>query len=323
MRSQKAIKQSATFLTSFLRSSVVLLLITCWACFSQNFALSAEPGLDVNPDLTETPIIKSSTPRTKIYFYNPEINTARNLVLKNTWDSYLHEKGNFEFQPVENGEDFSKLVHQESNAAFIMAEWLYSELFAFPNSDKHNVQLAFRGIKNGEDTYKKILVSNKGALDFEKVTIACSGSKARAREVIKSIYPELSSQQLEALKILLVPKDIDALMAVGYGLAEMALSTELSLSKMSLLNNNLYKDMIVLKESSPLRRSVLIFKSTNSELKASLANALLNMKNHSQGKKALTLLGLDEWKVTDKLVALSHSGLMDEENKKGGQNNDN
>lgn len=273
--------------------------------------------------MAESLTTEASNPRTKIYFYNPEINTARNLVLKNTWDSYLHEKGLFEFQPVENGEDFSKLVHQEANAAFIMADWLYAELFPSSKRDKQAIQLAFHGLKNGEDTYRKILVSNKGALDFEKVTIACSGSKARAREVIQSIYPELSSEQLETLKILLVPKDIDALMAVGYGLAEMALSTEVSLSKMSLLNNNLYKDMIVLKESRPLRRSVLIFKSTNNALKASLKNVLLSMKKHPKGEQAMILLGLDDWKLNDGLLALSHEDVMDDKNKKGGQNNDN
>lgn len=265
----------------------------------------------------------SFEPRTKIYFYNPEINTARNLVLKNTWDNYLHNVGPYEFQPVDNEDDFKQLIHDQQQAAFIMAEWFYASLL---DSKVPGLEFAFQGRKRSQDTYRKILISNKNVLDLKKVTIASSGSVSRAREILQSIYPELTVKDLKRLNILVVPKDIDALMAVGYGLAEMALATEVGLSKMALLNQNLFDDMVVMKQSKPFKRSVLVFKSKDTLLKLNLAKAIVSMPQQSEGIEALSLLGLDEWQVSDEMSSELAEGLRDSTilgaNKKGGHNND-
>lgn len=263
--------------------------------------------------------LSETNPQTKIYFYNPEINTASNLVLKNAWDLYLHNFGPYEFQPVDDENSFKQLVYEEQNAAFIMAEWFYSSYLKGKISD---LEFVFQGRKHNQDTYRKILISNKRSLDFESITIAASGTDARAREILKSIYPELSEDQLKKLNILLVPKDIDALMAVGYGLAEMALATEVGLYKIEQLNQNLFKDMIVLKESSPLKRSVLIFKSKSILLKTNLARSLVSMPQTIEGQEAMNLLGLDEWHLSQDDFSALLEGPKNSLLKKGGHNND-
>ncbi len=300
------------------KSHLGIFFIACCISYCLNFGLRAETLVSnsTNPKFNLSII---NAPRTKIYFYNPEINTVRNLVLKKTWDSYLEDFGLYEFQPIDDVEDFKSLLDQKDDAAFIMAEWFYSSLFS--NHGKE-VELAFKGLLNGQETYQKILVSQNDSLNLEKVTIACSGTSNRAREVLKSIYPELTSQKIDKIKILLVPKDIDALMAVGYGLADMAITTEASISKMLLLNEHVYKDMLVIKQSAPLRRSVLVFKSSNNELKADLARALMDMSNHAKGKQAINLIGLDEWKLVNDLSTYLSKKSMDVNNKNGGLNND-
>lgn len=318
MRSQKTFKYRQITSAYFKQSPLRLCLIICCAFSCPNIALLAET--------TASPVIDNAhqvSSRTKVYFYNPEINTARNLVLKNAWDNYLFQVGLYELQPVDNGESFTKLLHQEEDSAFIMAEWLYASLISSLEIDEQSLELAFVGVKNGSDTYRKILVANKRALNFENVTIASSGSKERARKVLSSIYPEYSLQQLEKMKVLSVPKDIDALMAVGYGLAEMALTTEVGLSKVALLNEHLYNDLLVLRKSEPFKRSVLVFKSNNLELKAALVSVLSNMSQDPKGQQAMSLLGLDEWKSSDNKIAKSPEGLIHISNSKGGQNNDN
>jgi hypothetical protein len=322
MRSESLIKQGSTISLGLKKRCVYLFFIACSLACCPNFALLAETlSSNINNDLSSSSSpsfpISPNTSRTKIYFYNPEINSARNLVLKSTWDNYLYEFGFYEFQPIDSRDAFTKLVRNEKDAAFIMAEWLYSSFF----SDKENrLELAFKGSMNGEDTYQKILVSHNNSIDLEKVTIACSGSKERAKEVLHSIYPELSALQIAKIKILIVPKDIDAVMAVGYGLAEMALTTELGLSRMALMNENVYKGMIVLKASKPISRSVLVFKSSNVELKAGLAHALKNMSNHESGQKAINLLGLDEWQMVDSLSRVFPKKRMEDTHNDGGQN---
>ena len=317
MRSQKIAKYNLAISTVNKKRPLCLIIICC-VFLCPNFVALAET-VD-NSALESAP---QALPRTKIYFYNPEINTDRNLVLKSAWDSYLNEMGRYELQPVDNGESFTKLIQQEQDTAFIMAEWLFSSLSSVPELDKQKLELIFVGMKNGLDTYRKILVSNKNALDLENVTIASSGSKDRTLKILSSIYPEFSSDKLESLKILLVPKDVDALMAVGYGLAEMALTTEVSLSKIADLNESLHKDMLVLRKSEPFKRSVLIFKSDNLALKTSLVKALNNMGQNRNGKQAMSLLGLDEWKIVDKTMAQLPEDLRNTTNGDGGQSNDN
>lgn len=316
MRRKKLLNNSALF-TAKVKKKLRAFFIFCWVLLCPNFGLLAESSKVEAPSSSNIPALNN-----KIYFYNPEINTARNLVLKSAWDEYLDNGELLEFQPVDDEAEFVRLVNHSEDAAFIMADWFYSSLFSV-SPIKQNLEVAFQGVRDGKDTYSKILVANKGALDFEHVTIACSGSKARAQEILKSIYPELSSFELERLKILLVPKDIDALMAVGYGLAEMALSTEVSLLKMSGLNESIYKDMIVLRESQPLKRSVLVFKSTNSVFKRHLSQLMMNMTHTTSGLKAMNLLGLDEWRLKPTFSSTLSINITEGKNKKGGHNNDN
>lgn len=328
MRSQTIVKYRSNTSAKNQKRSLRLLLLICCAFICPSFAVLAET---INPSQvigstdssTHSKPAYQASSRTKVYFYNPEINTARNLVLKSAWDNYLNEMGEYELQPVDNGERFQKLIQEEQSAAFIMAEWLYSSID--PNSElgKQNLELVYIGMKNGSDTYRKVLVSNKNALDFDRVTIASSGSKDRTRNLLRSIYSEYTSQQIDNIKVLQVPKDIDALMAVGYGLAEMALTTEVSLSKMAVLNEELYKDMIVLRRSEPFKRSVLVFKSNNLELKSNLAAVLKDMERHPNGRQAMSLLGLDKWKLVDKTIAKIQEGLLETPNSEEGQNNEN
>lgn len=318
MRSQKTIINSAIFLVGDHNKVHLLCLLACLVLLCFTLTVRAEQKNDSgssNP--TSEGFVDQ---RTKIYFYNPEVNAARNLVLKNTWDTYLADRGPYEFQPVDNSESFKQLLKNQDHAAFIMAEWFYSSII---DSQIADLDFAFQGRKHKQDTYRKILISNKSIFDFEKVTIASSGSVARARDILQSIYPELSSSQLNNLNILVVPKDIDALMAVGYGLAEMALATEVGLSKMARLNQTMFNDMAILKESKPFKRSVLVFKSTDVVLKINLARALAAMPMSLEGQEALSLLGLDEWQATQQLSADVLQGLSDRntevEQEQGGQ----
>jgi hypothetical protein len=325
MRSQKTPKNRSAISAKYKQSPIWLLLISCCVFLCPNLLVYAETVAlaDIQSTVTLDPVPNpKQLPRTKVYFYNPEINTARDLALKKAWDGYLHEMGHYELQPVESGESFIKLVQEEQEAAFIMAEWLYDSLSSVSGQDKQNLELALIGVKNGLDTYRKILVANKSTLDFENMTIACSGSKDRTRKIISTIYPELTSQQIENLKILLVPKDIDALLSVGYGLAEMALTTEVGLAKIALLNEHLYKGMLVLRESQPFKRSVLVFKSNNLELKTGLVNTFNNISQHPRGQQAMSLLGLDEWKAVNKQMTNIQESLKNITKKEGGQNSE-
>jgi len=224
---------------------------------------------------------------TTIYFYNPEINTTRSVILKSTFDQYLKEKGNYRFQPVNSKETFEDLISNNHKATFIMSSWHFQQI-----EDKTRPLVsALRGIKNKNDTYRKILVSKLSSINPEAMTIATSGTIEYSRSILSSIYPNRSSESLSKLNILIVPKDIDALMAVGFDLADAALTTKLSLEKLSTLYKKQHQQLNILGESLPLKRLVVI----HSPGKIETIDVLKQMSQSKKGQQGLHMLGLDDW----------------------------
>lgn len=253
---------------------------------------ASEPGSSISdsslsPQSPKTPL--------KLYFYNPEINASRNLVLKNAWDTFLADHGHFIFQPVDGREDFRRLLQEEQDAAFIMSEWFFKNL----EIDQALFTVAMQGLKDGQDTYRRILVGYSSSIDIDKARIAFSGNKTRTLKILREMFPELSGLQLSQLKLLEVPKDIDALMALGYGLADLALSSEVSLANMAKLNQNRFQALHALKESKPIGQSILVFSLNNASLKEQLARGLMLMPESDSGRRAISMIGLDNWKILD------------------------
>jgi len=292
LKSLSALRTLSLFLwpnkTSDIASSTVgLLLLVCAA----NSAFSQE-------NLT-------------VYFYNPEINTTRNVVLKNTFDLYLKEQGAYQFQPVDSRDTFESLVLSESEAIFIMSSWHFRLLDqkAISQADLTRSTLGLRGLKNGGDTYHKILVGRDAEFDLSVNRLATSGTKTYTRSILNGIYPQQSKQISSDLNILVVPKDMDALMAVGFGLADIALTTRLSLDKLSTLYKNQYKKLHILGESQALKRLVVVFRQKPTSSYQHAVNMLINMAHDEKGKRGLRMLGLDSWKLIDETLLSGKSGV--------------
>ena len=224
-----------------------------------------------------------------IYFYNPEVNTTRSVILKSTFDQYLKENSNLHFQPVNNKKTFEALIRNDREATFIMSSWHYQQL----KSTKHPLVTALRGIKNKRDSYRKILVSKLPNVNSQAITIAISGTIEYSRSILSSIYPDHSPDALSKLNILIVPKDIDALMAVGFDLADAAVTTQTSLEKLSTLYKNQHQQLNILGESAPLKRLVVIHHPG----KTDTIDVLKQMNKSEKGQQCLHMLGLDDWQT--------------------------
>ncbi|WP_250656229.1 PhnD/SsuA/transferrin family substrate-binding protein [Alkalimarinus coralli] len=246
--------------------------------------------------LAALPSVGLSQDSLTIYFYNPEINTTRNVVLKTAFDQYLQEQGIFQFQPVDNRQTFEALIVNDLNAVFMISNWHYEQL----QDGLNPTSAALRGVKNGSNTYRKFLVARKADATIEAMTIATSGSRPLSRSILSDIYPNQTPQTLAKPNFLIVPKDIDALMAVGFGLADAALATELSLETLSTLYTNQYQQLHILGESRPLKRLLVVYHKELTPLKAKAINTLGNMSESRKGKQALNILGLNGWQQVDK-----------------------
>ncbi|MCP5205570.1 MAG: PhnD/SsuA/transferrin family substrate-binding protein [Hahellaceae bacterium] len=228
-----------------------------------------------------------------IYFYNPETSINRNVVLKNTLDAYLHSQGDYQFQPVDNADVFEQLVVNDRSALFVMSSWQFEQL-----TTRASIVPVLRGRKEGRDTYRKLLVrdsQSKSALRLAGMTIATSGSESYSRSILRTMFPEDSAANVAKVNILVVPKDIDALMAVGFGLADAAMATELSLEKLSMLYRSQHQKLEIVGQSQPLKR-LLVVSPQNPTLRLSQAlQAVEVMPESEKGRTGLSMLGLDGW----------------------------
>ncbi len=236
-----------------------------------------------------------------IYFYNPEINTTRSVILKNTFDQHLQEQGHYQFQPVEKKETFESLIENDKHAVFIMSSWHFQQLHLQPQH--RSTVLALRGMKNGSNTYRKILVGKKSKAGLSTMTIATSDSLTYSRSMLGEMFPNEPPETFATLRILIVPKDIDALMAVGFSMADAALATEQSLNTLSTLYKNQHQQLAVLGESQPLKRLVVALHQNRSPQQNDAISALKVMNKSEKGRRALHMLGLDNWQLLDKPLA--------------------
>ncbi|MCG8316859.1 MAG: PhnD/SsuA/transferrin family substrate-binding protein [Pseudomonadales bacterium] len=231
---------------------------------------------------------------TTLYFYNPEVSTTRNSVLKDTFDAYLSSKGDFKLQPVADRETFNGLMRDRKKDVFILSDSHFTEF-----SVSHPGYLTYlRGLKDGKNTYRKMLLAKRDIFSKgykSRATIASAASESDSRKVLQQILPGLKREQLDAVSFLIVPKDIDALLSVGFGLSDSALASEESLEKLSSLYKNQYQQLQVLGTSKPLKRLVAVVPAKSTTQQQTLVQALYQMDKESMGQLALKLLGLDGW----------------------------
>lgn len=225
-----------------------------------------------------------------IYHFNPESHSDRNLVLKNTFDRYFQANHNIQLQPVDDLSSFEDIITAGNQNVYIMSHWHFLQL-----AKSHpNLAPKLQGTKDGKNTYRKLYIG-KQPLPNGRITIAVSGAERYVNTILKQMNFNESQPPLENFRLLKVPKDIDALLAVSFGMADAALASDSSYEKLSLLYRNEYQQLEVLGTSKPQQRLVVVLMNQYQTSLQHVLDALETMDQTSNGKLGLNLLGLDEW----------------------------
>lgn len=231
-----------------------------------------------------------SAPNVTIYFYHPESNVNRNAVLKHKFEQYFADKGGYLFQPVDDKSTFESLFSSDPNALFLMSH----QYFQFVK-DHVAIQAKLIGSSSGSITYKQLLVTRQGGFDGKNViTIAAAGVEPLATQLLQEIEQN-SGHALPTVRLLMVPKDIDALMAVGFGMADGAIASELSLNKLSTLYQQQYQQLENWGVSNERTRITLAVPKAVSASLEQAVQAIYVMEKSIAGRIRLGLLGLDGW----------------------------
>ena len=229
-----------------------------------------------------------------VFFYSPETNVNNFSVLKGEFDALLAEHGGHKFQPFSDRATFEQQLAAQPRGLFLLSSWHYKLLAAKAKLDPLLV-----GQAKGKPTQKHQLFSKVAQLaDLRSQKIATAGTRDYTLTLLNEMFPGQQAL-IDTLNILVVPKDIDALMAVGFGAAKGAVATENGADKLAKLNP---KQLEGLRHIGNGRESLLPVLAAPRDADAAvrkLAAVFGAMGASPQGKSRLQLLGLEAMREVD------------------------
>lgn len=242
-----------------------------------------------------------------LYFYNPESNINDFRSLKKLFNRYLSsatKTGNYRFQPFKNKAIFESFLKKprKRNDVFLLSSWHYQNLM----KQKAFVKFKpiFVGTINNNPTYTKVLTTKKTIRNLKQLRrkrIASAGNRDYSKKTVQFIGAQKGLKPHTPFRILTVPKDIDALMSVLFGMAQGALISRESLSTFARINKRKSRKLRQHGESSAIMLPVVIaYQPISKKSTKRLLSAIREMPSSSKGKEVLGLLGWDGWKKVTK-----------------------
>lgn len=231
-----------------------------------------------------------------IFFYNSEININNFISIKAIFDKYLSKFGSFHFQPFDDRKIFEKTFRKTNYPiVMVMSSWHFQSLTK--ESPLHPILIASR---NGKQFFNKILSAKKpinSIKDLSGKVLATAGSVEHSRNLLREMFGKDKMDIISTIKILIVPKDIDALLAVSYNVANAALTTADSLKLIEKINPRLKKEMTALVTSADILRPVAVIKKTDMMLESleEIVQIMKEMKTNENGRESLSTLSIDGW----------------------------
>lgn len=242
-----------------------------------------------------SPFITIADHKYTIYFYNPETNINNFASLKKEFDTYLSSFGEYQLQPFSEREIFDKVISEKKDGIFLISSWHYKKL-----KETIPMEPALVAILKNKSTYRRILSVKKsiGNLNLLRgATVASSSSEDYTKNILKKMLGK--EDIINSIKILTVPKDIDALMSVGFGVATGALTTESSLDRLSTINPKQYEMLRQLAASEEILLPIAAIPKPSDHSHDELLRIMREMGTKTEGKSKLNMLGLDRWKELD------------------------
>jgi hypothetical protein len=237
------------------------------------------------------PSVAAQPDKIIIYFYSAEANINNYKFLKMEFDGYLAQYGNYEFQPFSDRKTFEEHVKDKTDCLLLLSSWHYSNIY-----QTYHLKPELVGVRNGRHVQKRILVTTESTTDIEAVKagqIASASSAQHTKSTLAKIFT--MEEASAAFKILTVPKDLDALMSVGFGAAKSALITEHSFENLQTANPPLYKKLKIVAASEETLLLILAVPDGLNQLTEALVNILQHMSTTPDGVERVRLLGLDGW----------------------------
>lgn len=239
---------------------------------------------------------QSATPeKIMIYFYSSESNINNFKSLKMEFDNYLSRIGPYEFQPFSERETFESEVKDKHNCLLLLSSWHYTNIYK-----KYTLNPELIGVRDGKNYQKRILVTDAKYTDLNSIKngpVASASNELHTRSLLRDMFTDKNAA--DSVRILSVPKDIDALMSIGFGVSKCALITESAFNNSKELDPVLYKNTKTLAEGKESLLLILAAPHNIPQPAEGLIKIIEKMPKDPGGTDIIKMLDLDGWKPVD------------------------
>jgi|GEM_PF-1457524 len=231
-----------------------------------------------------------------IVFYDPDANHKAILRITSLFNVYLSNIApQWRFQPVHSRRAFEDLIRGERAALAIVSSTYLGE------KGISRIKPLLVPSNQGDVRFRKLLVDTGGGSgrNLSGKRVAAAATAADSTRAAKAITEVLRAEKLNVASMIPIPvsKDIDALLAVSFGQADLALVTPMSIEVLKRINPAAARSLRVVFRTEPTLWPPLcvIGDRVGQADLDQLVNAFRAMHNDSVGKQAMRTLGFEKW----------------------------
>jgi len=225
-----------------------------------------------------------------IYFYNSEANINNFIPLVTGFDAFLSRLGSYRFQPFKERKTFEEEIRGKEKYLVLLSSQHYSEIHK-----NYDLKPMLVGVRKGRNNQKRILVCLNDVKEINSGQLASAGDEGYTRTLLREMLPD--KKLAEAVRILTVPKEIDACLSVGFGVSSSALITENTLDTVKKTDPSLYSKLKILAEGKDSMLPILAVPEKFAGGAETLIKIIKSMP--AQGTDIIKMLDLDDWKAVE------------------------
>jgi hypothetical protein len=226
---------------------------------------------------------------TPIYFYYPQhIQSFHTLdMMMNT---YLATRGGYEFQSFSSWDTFESHLQAHPRAIILLSYWTYTSI-----QRQYHLHPVLIGTRQGSPTEKWGLFVMDASILKKKATLTHVVSALAPQHTRNLLHEMFPNDTRQAFQILSVSANIDALMSVGFGLAQAALCSENSVNSLKETNPQFHKKLKRFGDWLDIPHIILATSEPATPEAQTLVTIFQDMTSDPTGNDIVSLFGFDAW----------------------------
>jgi ABC-type amino acid transport substrate-binding protein len=232
----------------------------------------------------------------RLFYFSPDFSPGNLSVLTQAADAYFREsKAEARFQAFVRFEDFEREVAAQKPEFVVVPDWANG-------TDCLGIELSAlaKPQRGGESTGRKALVARPKVRSVADIPEGSIAATVTPSGVTPGSALERIQREHPGVRIISVPKEIDALLAVAFGQVDAAFVSTGQFGLLAGVSPKLGADLkeIGYSESTPFPMIYATAYATTEQID-DVRTAVSNVASTGSGKRLIGLLGYDEWVLVD------------------------